>query len=86
MSDVTDLKARAAAAGACALISDGDETAAQDLLRIYLTDTMHQVGPMVSMQRLVSASLGVAVAACGGDAEKFRSIASNLALESGEWV
>ena len=83
--DAVDAKARSAAAGACALIADGDDLAARELLRMYLADVMPGEGPMVAMQKLVSATLGVAVAAVD-DPERFRAVASDLAVSDGEWV
>lgn len=84
MSEDIDAKARIAAAGACALIADGQEDAAQSLLKFYLADSMPTVGPLLAMQRLVAATLGVAVTAVG-DSDPFRQLAMRLA-SSGETV
>jgi hypothetical protein len=85
MSDVLDAKARSAAAGACALLAANDDVSAREMLRLYLADAMPQVGPMVAMQRLVSAMMHVAVAATP-DPMKFRRVAEVLAISDGEWV
>lgn len=83
--DSLDAKARSASAGACALIADGDDAGARQLLSMYLGEAMPLAGPMVAMQRLVAATLGVAVAAADG-ADAFRRVAGDLAVSDGEWV
>lgn len=85
VSDMLDAKARSAAAGACALLAANDEASAREMLRLYLADAMPQVGPMLAMQRLVSAMLHVAVKTTP-DPVKFRKVAEALAISDGEWV
>lgn len=85
MSDTLDSKARLAAAGACALLAANDDVSAREMLRLYLADAMPQVGPMIAMQRLVSAMMHVAVAATP-EPSKFRKVAERLAISDGEWV
>ena len=83
--DAVDARARAAAAGLCALISSGDDNAARELLSIYLAEVMPVTGPMMAMQRLVSAVLGVAVSVTEGP-EPFHRLAECIAVSDGEWV
>lgn len=83
--DAIDARARAAACGACALISSGDDLGARELLRLYLSELMPMVGPMVAMQRLVSAAMGIAVNVADGP-EPFQRLAEVIAVSDGEWV
>jgi len=80
-----NMKVRAVAAGACALIADGDEEAAQTLLHIHLMESIPESGVVSTLQQLVSALLGVSVSVVG-DADRFKDYAAWIASNSGETV
>jgi hypothetical protein len=83
--NVPESNARAVAAGACALLAEGDEDAAQTLLHMHLLESIPRVGVVMTLQELVSAFLGVSVSVVR-DAEKFREYAAWIASSSGETV
>lgn len=77
---------RRAAIGMCALVSEGDETAANSLLRMYAAEAMeHGHTPCEAVTVLAKSAIGVAVGLATDanvDADWFQKVGLGLAAKS----
>jgi len=80
------LEARQVAAGACALVADGDEESAKQLLNMFLREQLDNEEAIITvMNALIGAFMGVAVTVAGCDASRFHALGARLATSGGEW-
>ena len=82
--------ARVTAASICALVSEDRTKDAEELLTLFMHQHIvdEEAHPMLAMNSLLGAVIGVAVAsvrALEGGADVFRDVAEGLLMNGGEW-